>query len=65
MRLEVDRKDIVNNFIAGAILVHYASIIASLVFLSKSSWVGAGFNLILFIIWFIIAIKVSKKHGKS
>lgn len=61
MKISEHRKDILGNVLAGILVVHYGAILANLIFFSNNGLIGAGFNLILFIIWIVITIRTTKK----
>jgi hypothetical protein len=60
MKLSEDKREILNNVIAGAIIVHYGALLASFVFFARQGYIGAGLNLLLIIVWIAIAIRVIK-----
>lgn len=60
MKLSGDKRDIFNNIIAGAIIVHYGAMLASFVFFSNQGVVSTGLNLLLVIAWVVIAIRATK-----
>jgi len=60
MKLAEDKREIFNNIIAGAIIVHYGAMLASFVFFSKQGFVSTGLNLLLVIVWVGIAIRATK-----
>jgi hypothetical protein len=60
MKLSQDKIDILNNVIAGGILIHYGALLANLVFFSNQGWLGLTFNVLSIIVWVVLAIRFTK-----
>jgi hypothetical protein len=60
MKLSEHKRDILNNVIAGGILIHYGAVFANLVFFSNRGYLGVVFNVLLIAVWIAFAVRTTK-----